>query len=39
LYASLKKCEFFVEEVEFLGFIIGVVGVSMDERRVETVKD
>ena len=39
LYASLKKCEFFIEEVEFLGFIIGVVGVSIDKRRVEIVKD
>lgn len=39
LYASLKKCEFFTTEVEFLGFIVSTSGVSMDKRRVETIRE
>jgi hypothetical protein len=39
LYASWKKCKFFTQEVEFLGYIVGVAGVSMDPRRVTTVEE
>ena len=39
LYASRKKCEFFTMEVEFLGYIVSTVGVSIDSRRVATVKE
>lgn len=39
LYASQKKCEFFVDKVEFLGFIVSNVGVSMDPRRVATIEE
>ncbi|OAG36021.1 hypothetical protein AYO21_09814 [Fonsecaea monophora] len=32
LYANLSKCKFFTTEVDFLGFRVGTVGVSMDPR-------
>lgn len=37
LYANRKKCHFYSKEVEFLGFIVSSEGVSMDQRRVDTI--
>ena len=37
LYANLKKCSFLADEVEFLSFIVGLKGVTMDLARVTTV--
>jgi hypothetical protein len=37
LFCNLKKCKFFVTEVDFLGFIVGTAGVSMDPRKVDTI--
>lgn len=39
LYAKLSKCEFATEKVEFLGFIVSILGVAMDESRVDTIRD
>ena len=39
LYVSLKKYEFFVIEVEFLGFVVSINGVAMDKRRVATIQE
>ena len=39
LYVSLKKCEFFTTEVEFLGFVVSTEGVTMDKRRVEAIQE
>ena len=39
LYASRKKCDFFVTEVEFLGYMVSTAGVSMDTRRVATIQE
>ena len=39
LFVSLKKCEFFTTEVEFLGFVVSVDGVAMDQRRVAAIQD
>lgn len=39
LFANPKKCHFFTDQVEFLGFIVSGTGVSMDPRRVSTVKE
>jgi hypothetical protein len=39
LYCKLSKCQFSTTEMEFLGFIVGTAGVSMDPRRVATVRD
>jgi hypothetical protein len=34
-----EKCEFHKEEVEFLGFTVGVHGVKMSESKIKVVKD
>jgi len=39
LYANLSKCEFFTQEVEFLGYIVGTAGIAMDQRRVATIDE
>ena len=38
LYAKESKCEFFLSEVKFLGFIVGTDGVKVDPTKVEAVK-
>jgi hypothetical protein len=38
LYAKLSKCFFNIEEVEFLGFIMGFIGVKPDPDRILTIK-
>jgi hypothetical protein len=38
LYTKLSKYFFDVEEVEFLGFIIGSIGVKPDPNRILTIK-
>jgi hypothetical protein len=38
LYAKLSKCFFDIEEVEFLGFIVGSIGVKPDPDRILTIK-
>jgi len=37
LYANTDKCKFFVEEVDFLGFIVSWNGIRMDFKRVKTI--
>jgi hypothetical protein len=38
LYTKLSKYFFDVEEVEFLGFIMGSIGVKPDPDRILTIK-
>jgi len=38
LYAKRSKCEFFRNEVKFLGFIVGADGVKVDPEKVEAVR-
>lgn len=38
LYAKESKCEFFKDEVEFLGHIVGRNGIRMMQDKVEAVK-
>lgn len=39
LYAKLSKCEFFTQEVDFLGFRVGLAGVSMDPSKVAAIDE
>jgi len=39
LYLKPKKCEFHKETVRYLGLIISTKGISMDEDKVETVRN
>lgn len=39
LYANLRKCVFATDSVEFLGFIVGPQGITMDPARVATVRE
>ena len=39
LYAKLEKCEFHVQKVSFLGFVISSEGISMDPKRIRTVAE
>jgi hypothetical protein len=38
LYTKLSKCFFNVKEVEFLGFIMGFIGVKPDSNRILIIK-
>jgi hypothetical protein len=38
LYIKLSKYFFNVEKIEFLGFIIGSIGVKPDPNRILTIK-
>ena len=37
LYANLKKCVFDTDTVEFLGFVVGLDGIRIDETRVSAI--
>ena len=37
LYAKPFKCQFYQEEIEFLGFVINAKGISIDPQRVQTI--
>lgn len=39
LYAKESKCEFFKNEVSFLGHVVGERGISMEEQKVKAVRD
>jgi hypothetical protein len=34
LYCKLSKCEFFVEKITFLKYIVKIAGVSIDPRKI-----
>ena len=38
LYANLKKCRFHQEEVRFLGYIVSLRGICMEDERIKAVK-
>ena len=37
LYAKFSKCEFWLTEVRFLGYVVSTSGVSIDPKKVEVV--
>ena len=39
LYAKFNKCEFWLEEVAFLGHILTAEGVAVDPAKIEAMKE
>ncbi|GJS80823.1 putative reverse transcriptase domain-containing protein [Tanacetum coccineum] len=39
LYAKFSKCEFWLQEVHFLGHVVNQSGIHMDPGKIETVKN
>jgi hypothetical protein len=39
LYAKAEKCEFDRDKVEFLGYRVGVNGISMDNSKLDSIQD
>lgn len=39
LYANAKKCEFDKSEVEYLGYLLGVDGIKMHPRKLDTIAE
>jgi len=37
LYEKLSKCEFWLDEVQFLGHVISAKGIAVDPAKIETV--
>ncbi|XP_073049465.1 uncharacterized protein [Primulina eburnea] len=38
LYAKLKKCEFLLEQVAFLGHIVSKEGIAVDPSKIESIR-
>ena len=38
LFANLKKCQFYQEEVWFLDYVMSLKGIRIEDKRIETVK-
>ncbi|KAE8217688.1 hypothetical protein CF319_g8282 [Tilletia indica] len=38
LFANPKKCEFFVQQTEFLGFILSTTGLAPDPSKLDTIR-
>jgi hypothetical protein len=38
LYIKLSKCFFNIKEIEFLGFIIGIIRVKLNPNKILTIK-
>ena len=39
LYAKLSKCEFWLEEISFLGHIVSGDGIKVDSKKIESILD
>jgi hypothetical protein len=39
LYANFKKCNFCMEKVVFLGYVITTTGIEVDEEKVKAIKE
>lgn len=39
LFANLKRCNFCVDKVAFLGFVVSAQGVEVDESKVEAIRN
>ena len=38
LYANLKKCRFHQEEVRFLGYIVSLRGIRIEDEKIRAVE-
>ncbi|XP_060177896.1 uncharacterized mitochondrial protein AtMg00860-like [Lycium barbarum] len=38
LFANMKKCAFGVDKMVFLGFVVSVHGIKVDEEKVESIR-
>ena len=38
LFANLKKCRFYEEEICFLGYILSSKGIRMEDKKIKAVK-
>ena len=38
LYANLKKCRFHQDEVRFLGYVVSLKGIRMEDKQIKAVK-
>jgi hypothetical protein len=39
LFANLKKCTFYTDKLVFLGFVVSVQGIQVDEEKVRAIQD
>nr|GEY32562.1 transposon Ty3-I Gag-Pol polyprotein [Tanacetum cinerariifolium] len=39
LYGNLDKCDFFTDQVTFLGYLVSAKGIQVDERKVQAIRD
>jgi len=39
LYANFKRCTFCMEKIVFLGYVVTVQGIKMDEQKVNAIRD
>ena len=39
LYANLKKCSFCLDKVVFLGYVVSMKGIAVDEENVKAIKE
>ncbi|GJS86056.1 hypothetical protein Tco_0752597 [Tanacetum coccineum] len=39
LYGNLEKCDFFANQVTFLGYLISAQGIQVDDRKVQAIRD
>jgi hypothetical protein len=37
LYANLKKCDFCMDKIIFLGYVVSAKGIEMDETKVKAI--
>ena len=38
LYANLKKCDFYMDKIVFLGYVVSAKGIEMDEAKVKAIQ-